>query len=494
MIIKRRKRLKGMSNKKVIDKILEEKNIQTVFQPVVSLKDGEILGYEALSRMDPAVTGGMATDKVFQLAFRCQKLWELETLCRKKSLENARQMDKNKKLFLNVSPKVIYDDHFKSGFTAKYLKKYDICPTNIVFELTEKVATKDIEALKESVSHYGKQGYETALDDMGAGYSGLNTIVDLNPTYLKIDMHIIRDIDKDNTKRALVKSFVQFAHNTGMYLVAEGVETREEMAVLIDLGVNYAQGYYLQKPDRKMKPLPGPILLQIKELNQTERMTDKNMVLGQVIKNSDIHTYIDAGDQVLGVLGFTEHSRVHAAKVSSGAGKILAQLGYSEKEIELARIAGYIHDIGNTINRTDHAHNGALMAMVLLREAGMDHRDIARIITAIGNHDEKTGAAVDPISAAVIIADKTDVRRNRVRQKEPANFDIHDRVNYAAVSTNLMINADKKVIHLDIELDDSICSVLDYFEIFLDRMLLCRRAAEKLGTQFKLTANGNKVL
>ena len=210
--------------------------------------------------------------------------------------------------------------------------------------------------------------------------------------------------------------------------------------------------------------------------------------------NAEIRTYIEKGNANLGVLGFTKHSVGHAMKVSKTAGEILMQLGYSEREVELARIAGYMHDMGNCINRTDHAHTGAIMAMMILRDLGMDPAEIAVVITAIGNHDEKTGTAVDAVSAAVILADKTDVRRNRVRGRDRAKFDIHDRVNYAAISSVLHMDREKRQITLDIQLDDEICSVLDYFEIFLERMLMCRRAAEMLGCSFKLKANGSKVL
>ena len=210
--------------------------------------------------------------------------------------------------------------------------------------------------------------------------------------------------------------------------------------------------------------------------------------------NKEINTYIEMGNQVLGVLGYTEHSRIHAIKVAECAGKILSDLNYSKREIELAKIAGFMHDIGNSVNRNDHAHSGAIMAFEILKEMKMDAKEIAIIISAIGNHDESTGGAVTPVSAAVILADKTDVRRNRVRNKDIVNFDIHDRVNYAAMKSKICVHKEKGVIHLDIKLDEKTCSVLDYFEIFLQRMLMCRRAAELLNTKFKLTANGGKVI
>ena len=215
----------------------------------------------------------------------------------------------------------------------------------------------------------------------------------------------------------------------------------------------------------------------------------------QTIKeNKEINACIAKGDSVLGVLGYTEHSQAHAAKVAEIAGNILKELGYSEREIELAKIAGYMHDIGNAVNRHDHAHSGAILAYQILSKLGMEADEVCEIVAAIGNHDEQTGTAVSPVSAALILADKTDVRRNRVRNCDKATFDIHDRVNYAAVESVVTVDLEKKVILLDINLDENICSMLDYFEIFLERMLMCRRAAEMLKLRFRMIANDNKVL
>ena len=211
-----------------------------------------------------------------------------------------------------------------------------------------------------------------------------------------------------------------------------------------------------------------------------ERITVKD-----VMKNEYVEQLIARGNEMLGVLGYTEHSKIHAGRVSARAGMILKQLGYPKRQIELARIAGYMHDVGNAVNRHDHAHSGAILVFQILRDMGMGPTETAAVMSAVGNHDENTGTAFDPISAALILADKTDVRRDRVRNKDMSTFDIHDRVNYAAKSAEL---------HLDINLDDEICSMLDYFEIFMERMLMSRRAAEILGTRFKLTANGSKVL
>lgn len=210
--------------------------------------------------------------------------------------------------------------------------------------------------------------------------------------------------------------------------------------------------------------------------------------------NAEICAYMEKGNENLGVLGYTEHGKGHAMKTAMTAADILQRLGYGEREIELSRMAGYMHDIGNCINRNDHAHLGATMAFPILRDMGMDVKEIAVMLAAIGNHDEKTGTAVDPVSAAVILADKTDVRRSRVRAQSPAEFDIHDRVNYAVVNSQVTIDGEKREITLDIELDERISAVLDYFEIFTERMLMCRRAAQKLGCRFRLTANGSRML
>ena len=213
----------------------------------------------------------------------------------------------------------------------------------------------------------------------------------------------------------------------------------------------------------------------------------------EIANNKEINAYLQKGNANLGQLGFTDHSKAHCVQVAHQAGKILKRLGYSEHEIELAKIAGYMHDIGNAINRTHHAEYGALLANDLLKETDMSLEDRITVIAAIGNHDESTGSPEDVVSAALIIADKTDVRRSRVRQKEQSAYDIHDRVNYAALSTKLTIQKEKKVIQMELELDDEICTVMDYFEIFLERMIMCRRAAERLDCKFKLIANGNKI-
>ena len=193
-------------------------------------------------------------------------------------------------------------------------------------------------------------------------------------------------------------------------------------------------------------------------------------------------------------MGYTDHSEIHCSLVAERAAYILKNLGYSAKDAELAKIAGFMHDIGNAVNRTHHAEYGALLANDILKQSDLSIEDRILIVSAIGHHDESTGGATDPVSAALIIADKTDVRRSRVREKNKATFDKHDRVNYAVTDTKLKINTEKKVITLNLQIDEKICSMYEYFEIFLGRMMMCRKAAEILGMSFKLTVNGSKVL
>jgi len=215
----------------------------------------------------------------------------------------------------------------------------------------------------------------------------------------------------------------------------------------------------------------------------------------EIKKNKEVNEFIEKGNYNLGLLGYTDHSRVHCTMVARTAANILEKFGFSEHDIELAKIAGYMHDIGNAINRTHHAEYGGLLANELLKETDLSIKDRITIVSAISNHDKSTGGAVDPVSAALIIADKTDVRRDRVRsEKGKAAFDIHDRVNYAVTDHKLKINEEKKTISLNLQIDPKICSMYEYFEIFLGRMMMCRGAADMLGATFKLTANGSKVL
>ena len=218
------------------------------------------------------------------------------------------------------------------------------------------------------------------------------------------------------------------------------------------------------------------------------------MTYEEIRQNEAVNTYIRQADAALAPLGFTEHSFAHVTLVAEKAGYILQTLGYPERTVELAKIAGYLHDIGNLINRVDHSQSGAIMAFRILDHLKFDPEEIAVIVSAIGNHDEGTGVPVSPVAAALILADKSDVRRNRVHNTDPSTFDIHDRVNYSVTKAELKINEAHTLIKLKLTVDTHFSSVMDYFEIFMQRMLLCRKAAETLGLQFKLMINEQQLM
>ena len=214
----------------------------------------------------------------------------------------------------------------------------------------------------------------------------------------------------------------------------------------------------------------------------------------EITKNEAIKTYIIRADESLGALGYTDHSFAHVTHVAQTAGYILQTMGYDGRTVELAKIAGYLHDIGNLVNRKDHSQSGAVMAWSILSDMRCDPAEMATIVTAIGNHDEGTGVPVNAVAAAMILADKADVRRSRVRNKDLATFDIHDRVNYSVKNAALQINEGKTVVTLNLTVDTQYGSVMEYFEIFLQRMILCRKAAERLGLQFKLIINEQPLI
>ncbi len=219
-----------------------------------------------------------------------------------------------------------------------------------------------------------------------------------------------------------------------------------------------------------------------------------NITYEEIRQNEAVNTYIRQADESLKALGFTEHSFPHVCKVADTAGKILSELCYDEHTVELAKIAGYMHDIGNVVNRVDHAQSGAVMSFRILDKIGMNDEDIAVIVSAIGNHDESTAYPVNPVAAALILADKSDVRESRVRDKADINSDIHDRVNYAVKKQHFSVNNEKKRITLCLEIDTEISEVMEYFEIFMGRMKLCKKAAEKLGLSFKLNINHQEMV
>ena len=218
------------------------------------------------------------------------------------------------------------------------------------------------------------------------------------------------------------------------------------------------------------------------------------MTYEDIIHDEEVLALLEKGNANLGVLGFTDHSKSHCALVADRAAYILKTLGYSEEEQELAKIAGFMHDIGNAINRKHHAEWGGLMARDILKKYDISLTDAITVVSAVSHHDESTGGAMDAVSAALILADKSDVRRNRVRTQEKAKFDIHDRVNYAVTGHNLKVDAEAKKISLNLQIDEDICTMYEYFDIFLGRMMMCRSAAEMLDAKFRLTVNGGKVL
>lgn len=218
------------------------------------------------------------------------------------------------------------------------------------------------------------------------------------------------------------------------------------------------------------------------------------MTFEQIRKDESIQVYITQADASLGALGYTEHSFAHVCRVADMAGHLLKSLGFPERTVELAKIAGYLHDIGNLVNRVDHSQSGAVMAFRLLDKMGFPPEEISQIVTAIGNHDEGTGVPVNPMAAALILADKSDVRRSRVRSKNFAEFDIHDRVNYSVTKSELTVNQARTIVELNLSVDTHFSSVMDYFEIFMNRMLLCRRAAHTMGLEFRLIINEQQLV
>ena len=218
------------------------------------------------------------------------------------------------------------------------------------------------------------------------------------------------------------------------------------------------------------------------------------MTYEQVKQDEAVKVYIAQADLSLDALGFTEHSFAHVTRVAETAGKILEDLSYPPRTVELAKIAGYLHDIGNVVNRVDHSQSGAVMAFRILDKMNFSPEEIALIVSAIGNHDEGSGVPVNAVAAALILADKSDVRRSRVRDKKTIAFDIHDRVNYSVTKSGLSVNEERTVLELRLQVDTQFSSVMDFFEIFMTRMLLCKKAAEKLGLRFSLIINDQKLV
>ena len=271
--------------KESLDNIILKKQIKTVFQPIISLKSGFVLGYEALSRIT-CESEFENLETLFATARKYNRLWDLELLCRTTALENAYKFilpPYNKKLFINVNPNIMHDINFKKGFTRDFLRQYNISPQNIIFEITERNVIDDLIGFSSTISHYKSQDYKIAIDDVGAGYSGLNLISDVNPHYIKLDMNLIRNINTDNLKSALVKGMLEFSKASNNKIIAEGIETYEELETLIKLGVKYGQGYYIQKPHDNILEINRDIMKSIKEIN-----TAKNQIMESSIYHSSI--------------------------------------------------------------------------------------------------------------------------------------------------------------------------------------------------------------
>jgi diguanylate cyclase (GGDEF)-like protein len=267
--------IKGGELETQLARIIREGDVQIVFQPIISLRDASILGYEALSR-GPVGTPLQYPDTLFGVAAECGKLWELEQLCRTKALESAFRNRTPQVLFLNVNPSIIHDEKFKLGFTKDYLKAFNIDPSYIYFEISEKNAISDFSGFKKTIEHYKNQNYKIAIDDAGAGYSGLNLITDVHPHYIKLDMKLVRDIDKDGFKKSLVKSLYDFSCLTDIALIAEGIETEEELRTLVEIGVQYGQGYFIQYPEGEISYIKPYVTETIRTCNAQKNHQYRN--------------------------------------------------------------------------------------------------------------------------------------------------------------------------------------------------------------------------
>lgn len=267
------------SKKEALEKIISESQIKIVFQPIVSLIDGSVLGHEALSR----ITCNSIIDNpemLFNIAEKYNRIWDLELLCRTKTFEASSDFmseSYNKKLFINVNPSIIHDKALQKGFTKEFLKKYKINAKNIIFEITERNVIVDMAGFITSIEHYRSQDYRIAIDDAGAGYSGLNLISDINPDYIKLDMKLIRGINTDSLKFALVKGMVEFSKVSNTFLIAEGIETYEELNTLVTLGVQYGQGYLIQKPDSNIIEINNEFLSMLKKINSLKYRLQKKI-------------------------------------------------------------------------------------------------------------------------------------------------------------------------------------------------------------------------
>lgn len=322
--------------------IIERSDVHIVFQSIVSLRDGSVLGYEALSR-GPAGSALQFPDAMFQVAEESGMLWELEQLCRTRALEEARSNNRDVRLFLNVNPNTIHDEKFKLGFTKEYLSRYNINPENIHFEISEKGAVQDLSAFRRTIDHYKNQNYKIAIDDAGAGYAGLGMITDVHPHYIKLDMKLIRDIDQDSYKKALVKSLYDFCRLAGILLIAEGIETEAELRALIEIGVHFGQGFFIQRPVGKIQSIDGTVSDTIRSINEQKNhyyRSLSNFYIGNLSRNNptvfpddladDVYNLFLGNDNLIGVTVVRQDGTVAGIVTRTNIVHIMSgQYGYS---------------------------------------------------------------------------------------------------------------------------------------------------------------------
>lgn len=292
---------------KELEDILSNRNISTVYQPIISLIDGEIIGYEALSR-GPENSSLQSPDKLFGTAQTYNKTWEVEQLCRTKAIERANNIEKDKYLFINVDPHIFKDEKFKKGFTKEFLAEHNMSPNSIIFEITEKTCIEDYRGFKQALSNYVDQGYKIAVDDMGSGYSGLKMLNETKPHYVKIDMDLIRNINEDFFKQSIIESFVKLSKTTNMKLIAEGIETEEELKTLINLGVYAGQGFFISRPCENFIDIPGFVKELVKSCNESKNnahdcrvnnigeIARRDNTFKPITKCSEIKEYFDSSD------------------------------------------------------------------------------------------------------------------------------------------------------------------------------------------------------
>ncbi len=330
---------------KDLDYIINNKKIRTVFQPIVSLGDGSVFGHEALSRITHQCTI-KNPDDLFSAAGQYNRLWQLELLCRTKALEAAFVFmipPYSKKLFINVNPYTMHDENFKSGFTKEFLQQYNIDTKSIIFEITEKNVITDISSFKSIIKYYKSQDYSIAIDDAGSGYSGLNLISEVNPHFIKLDMNLIRGIDKDRLKYSLVKGMVEFSKSSNISIIAEGIETYEELDVIMNLGVQYGQGYFLQKPEEKIRDIDESVLKAIVEINSRKNysllgasskisiknLSKKTYIVNPTDKVSDVYEIFKKNRDCFGICVLDEDIPVGVVTRDNIALKLSGNYGYS---------------------------------------------------------------------------------------------------------------------------------------------------------------------